>query len=86
MASKAKENDENEEILKTLIKSYENLEEKLENINGNIDKLKSELQVSGGFGKEKKKEQNFENKTVLPDNFDLNLIILFHGYIIFAFI
>ena len=56
MASKAKETNENEEILKTLIKSYENLEEKLENINGNIDNLKSELQGSGGFGKEKKKE------------------------------
>ncbi|MHA1291379.1 MAG: hypothetical protein ACTSQJ_01775 [Promethearchaeota archaeon] len=56
MASKSKEISENEEIVKTLIKSYENLEEKLENINGNIDKLESDLQVSGGFGKEKKKE------------------------------
>jgi hypothetical protein len=54
MASKPKETSENEEIVKTLIKSYENLEEKLGSINNNIDKL--ELQVSGGFGKEKKKE------------------------------
>jgi len=54
MVSKAKETNENEEILRTLIKSYENLEEKLGFINKNIDKL--ELQVSGGFGKEKKKE------------------------------
>lgn len=56
MASKSKETSENGEILKTLINSYENLEEKLENINGNIDKLKAESQVSGGFGKEKRKE------------------------------
>jgi len=54
MSSKVKETNENKEILKTLIKSWENLEEKLGIINDNIDTLKFELQ--GGFGKEKEKE------------------------------
>lgn len=55
MVNEAKVKSENEEILKTLIKSYEILEEKLENVNGNIDNLKSE--INGGLYQEEKREK-----------------------------
>ena len=48
IATKVNSN-EKEEILKTLISSYENLEEKLESVDYKIEKLESELK--GGLSK-----------------------------------
>lgn len=51
MASKSKETNENEEIRNIMIKSYKILEEKLENINENIDRVEAEIHGPGGLSK-----------------------------------
>jgi TolA-binding protein len=59
MASKSKEISENEEIVKTLIKSYENLEEKLNKNNETIKELEKELNGGSHQGEKREKVKNF---------------------------